>query len=417
MPPVNLNNCKTMLNNKTKNIHMQKIATILFIAASVVMASCGSKPAGDVLTKKKATLDSLKKIQQQVNEAIAKLQDDISKIDTAAGSQKAALVSVSPVTTEDFKHYVDLEGKVEAVNISYVTPRNPNGGQVKEIYIVQGQQVHKGQLLMKLDDLIASRNVKYAQENVAAIQVQYNNLADVYKRRKTLFDQGIGTVIQLNNDKAAADNALAQLNAAQENLKAAEDQANFSSVYSDVDGVAEIVSVRVGEMFPASGGQIRIVNTSDLKVTAQVPENYITNVNEGDSVQVVFPDINKTVHAKISLTGKIIDPNSRSFYVEVHMAADKGLKPNQIADVKILDYRAPNSITIPVNTLQTDEKGKYVLVAENVNGKLTAKKKTVTIGQSYKDKVQVLTGLEAGDKLITEGFQSLYDGQPLTTSL
>ena len=418
MPPVNSNNQTTMRNNTTKNVYMQKIVTILFISASVLMASCGSKPAATVLAEKKATLDSLKTEQQKIADAILKLEGEIAKLDTAAGStQKAALVSLSVVGKEDFKHYLDLQGKVEAVNISYVTPRNGTGGQVKELYVVKGQSVHKGQLLLKLDDLLPSQNVKTAQQSLNAAQVQYNNLADVYKRRKSLFDQGIGTVIQLNGDKAAADNAQAQLNAAQENLKTAQEQVNFTNVYSDVDGVAEDVNVRVGEFFTPSALQIKIVNTNNLKVTANVPENYTTSVNEGDSILVVFPDINKTIKARISVAGKIIDPNSRSFYIEVRLPTDKDLKPNQIANVKIQDYSAANAITIPVNTLQTDEKGKYVLVAENVNGKLTAKKKPVTVGQSYGEKVQILSGLEAGDQLVTEGYQSLYNGQPLKITL
>ena len=114
------------------------------------------------------------------------------------------------------------------------------------------------------------------------------------------------------------------------------------------------------------------------------------------------------------MAGKIIDPNSRSFYVEIHLPADKDLRPNQIANVKIQDYTAGNTLTIPVNTLQTDDKGKYVFVAEAAKDKVVARKKAITVGQRYSDKVQVLSGLQAGDKIITEGFQSLYDGQSLT---
>jgi len=407
-----------MPNYTTKNVYMQKIMTMLFIAATVLVASCGNKPAGNELARKKASLDSLKIEQQKIATAIVKLQDEIAKLDTsAANAQKAALVSLSQVGVENFKHYLDLQGKVEAINISYVTPRNGTGGQVKQLFIAKGQAVHKGQLLLKLDDLLPSQTVKAAQQAVVSWQAQYNNLADVYKRRKNLFDQGIGTVIQLNGDKTAADNAQAQLIAAEENFKTAQEQVNFTNVYSDVEGVAEDVNVKVGEFFTPAAQQIKIVNTNDLKVTANVPENYTTSVNEGDSILVFFPDINKTVKAKISVAGKIIDPNSRSFYIEVRLPADKNLKPNQIANVKIQDYSAANAITIPVNTLQTDEKGKYVMVAETIAGKLTAKKKQVIVGQSYGDKVEILNGMQAGDKIVTEGYQSLYDGQPLTTAL
>jgi membrane fusion protein (multidrug efflux system) len=65
----------------------------------------------------------------------------------------------------------------------------------------------------------------------------------------------------------------------------------------------------------------------------------------------------------VNVAGKIIDPTSRSFQIEAPVPSDPSLKPNQIAIVKIRDYEAPNAITIPLNVLQNDEQGKYVMVA------------------------------------------------------
>ena len=155
------------------------------------------------------------------------------------------------------------------------------------------------------------------------------------------------------------------------------EQWNTTNVYSDVDGVADEVNLRVGELFTGYVGQspqIKIVNNSRLKVITQVPENYIDKVKTGSSMVVSLPDVGKTFNSQISLSGKIIDPNSRSFYVEAKMPSDKDIRPNQIALVKIQDYTAANAITIPVNTLQNDDKGKFVMVAVNENGKNIARK-------------------------------------------
>jgi multidrug efflux pump subunit AcrA (membrane-fusion protein) len=116
------------------------------------------------------------------------------------------------------------------------------------------------------------------------------------------------------------------------------------------------------------------------------------------------------------VAGRLIDPNSRSFYIEGKIPADKDLRPNQLALVGIKDYAADSTITIPVNTLQNDEKGKYVLVAAKENGKLVAKKRPVVVGELSGDKLEVKSGLQAGDQLITDGFQGLYDGQAITTT-
>ncbi len=394
---------------------MQKIIIVLFIFTSLLIVSCGGdKTGGGTLAQKKATLDSLKKEQVKINDAIVKLQDDIAKIDTSAALQNTTLVSVKALAPETFVHYIDLQGKVEAVNISYVTPRNGTGGQVKALYVQKGQQVKKGQLLLQLDDVIAKQNLRAAQQGLVTLQTQLDYAKDVYRRQKNLWDQGIGTEIQVITDKNNVDNLESQLKTTQEQINMAQEQVNFTSVYSDVAGVAEDVNVRVGEIFAPAAQQIKIVNTYDLKVTTQVPENYVSKVNVGDNVLINFPDLNKTITAKISVAGKVIDPNSRSFYVEIHLPSDRDLKPNLIANVKIQDYSAANVISVPVNTVQTDDKGKYVFVAVTDKDKIVAKKKPVVVGQSYGNNAEIFSGLLAGDKIITEGFQSLYDGQPVT---
>jgi RND family efflux transporter MFP subunit len=205
---------------------------------------------------------------------------------------------------------------------------------------------------------------------------------------------------------------------AENQIASIKEQWSMTNVYSEVNGVADLVNIRVGEFF--SGGsitpQIRIVNNTRLKVTAQIPENYLGRVKEGSNIVVTLPDIKKTINAKVSIAGKIIDPISRSFYIEAKLPSDKDLRPNQLAVVNIQDYNASDAITIPVNTLQTDEKGKFVLVAATENGKLIARKKPVEIGETYGDKIEIKSGLQAGDQIITEGFQALYDGQLITTT-
>jgi multidrug efflux pump subunit AcrA (membrane-fusion protein) len=133
-------------------------------------------------------------------------------------------------------------------------------------------------------------------------------------------------------------------------------------------------------------------------------------------VEVVLPDQNNhTITATVNVAGKVIDPNNRSFTIEAKIPANANLKPNQVAKVRIKDYGNSNAITIPVNTLQNDETGKYVLVAVNEGGRLVARKRTVTVGELYGDRLEVKSGLQPNDELITEGFQSLYDGQLITT--
>ena len=186
-------------------------------------------------------------------------------------------------------------------------------------------------------------------------------------------------------------------------------------------GVADVVNVRVGEAFvgaTAQGPQIRIVNTSDLKVVADVPENYLSKVNVGSNVEIVLPEENnRIINAKVTVVGKVINPSSRTFQIEARIPSNANLKPNQLAKVHIKDYGSSNAITIPINTLQNDEKGKFVMLAAKENGKLVARKRQIVVGELNGDQLEVKSGLQSGDQLIAEGFQGLYDGQLITTEI
>ena len=195
----------------------------------------------------------------------------------------------------------------------------------------------------------------------------------------------------------------------------AKDQLAFTSIYSDVDGVAEEVNVKVGEIFMGAG-QLKIVNTDKLKLTSQVPENYAGKINVGTDVTLIFPDLDKTLDTKLSVIGKVIDPLSRSFFVEAKLPMDKNFRPNQLAQVKIKDYTKKNAISIPINIVQNDDKGKFVYVAVSENGKLVASKRMVTTGEFYANSIEILSGLNAGEQVVTEGYQNIFDGQNLTVN-
>ena len=385
----------------------------------LISASCGKTKSNDseAVAKKKTELADLKKEQDNLTIQIAKLEKEIAKLDPAfAKAENAKLVSVdAPISYQPFNHYIDLQGKVESENISFVTPRGIPG-QVKQILVNRGDYVNKGQLLLKLDDAIARQSLVSAEQGVETMKGQLSFARNIYQKQKNLWEQNIGTEVQLITAKNNVETLENQLKGMQEQIKITKEQLQMTNVYSDVSGVAEEVNIRVGETF-MGGMQIKIVNTTQLKVTTQIPENYIDRVTTGKVINITLTDINKTVSSNISLTGKIIDPNSRSFYVEAKIPSDKDFHPNQIALVRIMDYSNPKAISVPVNTLQSDEKGKYVMVLSKESDKTYARKKMVTIGQFYADKLEIKSGLALGDQVIKEGFQGLYDGQLITTAV
>ena len=148
---------------------MQKTIAIIFLAASVTLASCSGKTDNQPLAEKKSELEKLKKEQGTLADKIKNLEKDIAKLDTAAVKEDIAkLVGVSAVTTQNFSHYIDLQGRVDADDISYISPRL-GGGQVRAIYVKRGDFVKKGQLLIKLDDAIVKQQIVAAKKIMAMV--------------------------------------------------------------------------------------------------------------------------------------------------------------------------------------------------------------------------------------------------------
>ena len=396
---------------------MKKTLSIGFLAI-VLLYGCGnkSKSNNDGLAGKKAALEKLKSERLKNELAIKQLEDEIELLDTAAANSKATLIAVEPAAIQNFQHFIDLQAHVDADNISYIAPRGM-GGQVKEIFIQKGDLIKKGQPVLQLDDAIIKQQITATKEQLKQLSTQLAFAKNIYNRQKNLWEQGIGTEVQLISAKNNVEALENQLSGATESTKVLQEQLKTTLVLSDVAGIADEVNVRVGEAFvgaTAMGPQIKIVNGSSLKVVTNIPENYAARIKKGTPVEVIISDVNKKFPATISLLSESIDPNQRGFRAEVKIAADNALRPNQLAVLKVMDYNAPNAVVAPINVIQTDESGKYLFVMNVVNGKSVAQKRSVVIGEVYGQWAEIKTGLQSGEQIITTGYQNLYEGQSVT---
>src|SRR6187200_3042995 len=351
---------------------MNKFLMMLTVATAVIITSCsgGAKDAKGDLNDKKVKLEKLKTDKSKLDADIKKLEDEIAKADPSARKDRAKLVSAAPVTQQDFTHYIELQGKVDASDIVVVTPRGMPA-QVRQIHVKRGDVVKKGQLLLKLDDAIMLQQLE-------GLNTQLEYAKNIYNRRKNLWEQGIGTEVELITAKNSVDNLDRQVATLKENWRT-------SFVYAPISGIADVVNIKAGEIFngvSAMGPQIQIVNTSGMKVVTEVPENYQTKVKKGSQLIIAIPDAGiDSLNATISVIGASIASTTRGFVTEAKITSLPGLRLNQVASVKIKDYHSPNAITVPLNVVQTDEHGKYVYVIATEGDLKKARKKSVIIGE------------------------------------
>lgn len=377
--------------------------TTLFLLFLVLASACRQQenpsPSGDELAAKTAELAKLKKEQANLAKKITAVEAEVARLDPSRAVQ-AKLVSVAEIAPEGFEAYINLQGRVSSENISYVAPRNGMGGYVKELLITEGQYVKKGQLILKLDDQVL-------QQSIASTKTQLAFAEDIYARTKSLWDQKIGSEVQLLNAKNNVDGLKSQ-------LAVQEEQLNTYLVYADQNGIAEIVNIKPGELFTgmgATGPQIQIINNNDLTIEVDIPENYATEVKVGTEVLVEVPAVNRSFKTSIERISQSVNAASVGFTAVCRIPSAAGLKPNMSASVKILSHSSANAIVIPVNVVQSDDQGKYVYLMANGAEHKTAKKVRVTLGELYGGQIEILSGLQPGDVLVTKGYQDLYDGQ------
>jgi membrane fusion protein, multidrug efflux system len=381
-------------NTRMKNLMIQSLTVTSVLAATVLFTACGGGAKPDT---KKAELETLNKQMTELKDKIAALEKEIGATDTTKKAN-AKFVGLADLKAETFKTYIDVQGKVDAEENVVLNAQMP--GVVTAIYVKPGQMVSAGTVLAETDN-------KAMLANMASLQTNLDLLTSLYEKQKALWDQKIGTEVQYLQSKTQKESLEKQIGALQAQLK-------MTKVVSPISGTVDAVDLKIGGFSsPGLPIGIRVVNFSKLKVKAEVAEGYISKIKTGDQVEVILPDANTSVNAKVSYAARAINALTRTFDVEAALASDVNLRPNMVAKIKVNDYTSPASaIVLPVSYVQKDESNNnFVMLAEN--NKVI--KRMIKTGKSYSGRIEVIEGLKVGEKYITEGYESVEDGDIIKT--
>ncbi|MBK7886111.1 MAG: efflux RND transporter periplasmic adaptor subunit [Bacteroidetes bacterium] len=365
---------------------MKHLTYIIPFAIAILMTACGSPD-------KKAELENLKQQQSEIKDKIATLEAELAK--SGDGKKEPGRdVAITKVEFGPFSHLIEVQAKVEGEDNVMVSPETP--GTISKIFVKAGDRVNSGTVLAELESNVYMKSL----EELQSAREFANTL---FQKQKSLWDQKIGTEIQYLQAKN-------NLESIDRKMATVRQQLEMTRIKSPINGSVDIVDLKVGQAFSPGMPGLRVVNFSKLKVQAEVAEAYISKVEKGDPVEVYFPDQKITTKATITYAGKVIDPINRTFRVEVNMSGkEASLHPNQVAIVRIADYKSDKAIALPLAIVQNTPEGSYLFVAES--GK--AKKQMVKTGLNYDGKLEILEGLNAGDMVISSGYQDLIDGQKI----
>jgi RND family efflux transporter MFP subunit len=381
----------TIFRNYKLKILLPMKRSIIYLALIVFLVSCSQN------TDKKAQLDKLKIQHDQLATKIAQLETEINPTGEKA-EQKALSVKVTPSKECVFNHYIDVQGTVDGDQNIAVSPQMP--GIVTAVYVKEGTQVKKGQVMVDLDAQVMKQSLEEVNTQLALAN-------SIFEKQSALWDKKIGSEVQYLQAKTSKESLEQRVNTIKEQLK-------LAKIVSPISGTVESIPLRVGQM--ASPGlptsTIRVINMSVAKITADVAETYTSRIKNGNAALVSFPDLGKDIETKLNFTSRFIDPTNRTFKVECKVSSkDIELRANMIAYIKIKDYTNEKAFCLPVNYVQSNQDGKFIYIAKQNGNDWIAERRMIKTGQDYNGNIEVLSGITAGENIITSGFQNLNGGE------
>ena len=350
---------------------------IYLIIPAIIFASCGGDNSNDVV-----------KLKKQRAELDAKIKTlEAGKKDPA----KVTPVSVMEVQPTTFNAFIEVQSSITGDENVTASPQAP--GMVKNVLVKVGQNVSKGQVLATLD----AASVDQQLEGMTA---QLSLLKSLYEKQDGLWKQNIGTEVQLLSAKT-------NYEAMQKQIASVKAQRDMYRIIAPISGIVDQVYIRAG--VPAQPGSpgITILNSGKLKALAMLGENYIGKVKKGDAVTIVFPGLGDSLKTTVSYVAQAVSTLSRSFEVQVDLPNSSKYHQNMSCIMKIANYTNTGAIAVPVSLIQKTSDGSMVYIADGNRAKAV----TVTTGRNSNGLVEVLSGLNNGDKVITAGYEDMENGQ------
>jgi membrane fusion protein, multidrug efflux system len=340
------------------------------------------------------TLNAIKMELNQINTAISDLDP----------SEKLALISMFEVQPENFDHFIEVQANIKTRQNVLIYPES--SGTLRKVYVEEGQKVKKGKLLAQIDDAGLKNQLEQ-------LQIQAQLAKTIYQRTQRLWDQNIGSEMQLLQAKANYESQLKSIAQLKKQLQRTQILAPFSGT------IDEIITNTGANLLPGQNPVLRIVNLQKMYAEASVPERYLRQVKKGTSASVSIPMLDQEYPTTIRQTGNFINPINRSFRVETPLPnLDEMIKPNLGCKLKINDYSNPQALMIPLRIVKENAQGQKYIYKLKPNGKdqvYLTEQTFVQLGKKSSDKVEALQGIQASDLLVDEGAIIVENNQRVKT--
>ncbi|MCR5181205.1 MAG: efflux RND transporter periplasmic adaptor subunit [Bacteroidaceae bacterium] len=340
---------------------------ILFLAVALLMGACGQKT-------------------EQRQKAPTRVKTEI----------------ISAASTGSDRSYVGIVEENEATAVSFT-----GMGTVRRVLVSEGQIVSRGQFIAELDDTQARNVLDGARASMAQAE-------DALARYSLLHEKGSMTDAQWVEVQSKVAQAKSQLAVAEKNL-------SDCKLLAPVSGIIGRKSISAGETAMPSQAVVTILDISTVKVRFSVPESEMSAITAQTPTRITVEAIDRVVSGGRIEKGVQADAMTHTYDVRVRVAnQSRSLLPGMVAKVE-LDGTASSAssasednepgrtaVAVPVTSVQRRSDGSlFVWTIADDN---TAHRTPVQIGSAMGNRIEVLSGLTAGKRIVTEGYQKLSEG-------
>ncbi|HEX5482951.1 MAG TPA: efflux RND transporter periplasmic adaptor subunit [Terriglobia bacterium] len=377
----------------------------------------------------------------------------------AAQPEPVVTVQAATVARKTLQRIVTASALLYPLGQTTIVPKI--SAPIRKFYVQRGNHVHQGELLATLDnkDLAAAvveskgaydqaqanyttsidvnlpaamqtaqLNVKSTKQAMQADELVYRSRLKLYKAgaiSRNLMDQSHVAYIQARNQyeialanlkalqsvgkKQQIKAAEGQLASAEGRYEAAQAQYNYSEIRSPIDGIVTDRPLYEGEMASAGAPLMTIMNISHVVARAHISPQQASLLRVGDTARIVLGQNQDSVPGKVSVVSPALDPSSTTVQVWVDAANPGGrLKPGSTVQLQMVAQTVENALVVPAAAVLTASDGSTSVMGVGSDGR--AHQTSVKTGIRQGDDVQILSGLQAGQRVVTEGAYGLPDG-------
>ena len=381
---------------------MYKFYIILLITVIIGCNSSGSISIDSLIENN--DLDELKKRKDEYVDAMNAMKLELNEINSGIAfldeNERLALVSKYEIKEQVFTSYIEAQANLKTRKNILILPEFQ--GTLEKIYVDEGQNVSKGKLLAEIND-------SGLKEQLDQLIIQRDFAKENYERIQRLWENNIGSEIQFLKSKS-------DFESIQKGVAQMRDMLSKTKIYAPFTGVVdEIIANQGSNLIPGITNILRLVNLEDVYAEAFVSEKYISSISNGTEAIVKIPLLNKEIKSEVTQTGNFIDPNNRTFRIEIPVDnSDRRIKQNLDAKIKINIYKKDNAVVIPLRIIREDAEGKnyiYLMDEDKKDDVYITRKAIIRIGNKSNTDAEVIEGLNFGEIIVLEGANLVEDVQ------